>query len=157
MSDHSKHDMHEQRGVGRRIGDALARSMPSDPDDITRKSWIERRLQTWLLSITSSLLATLIAAIIFVFARVPGRLDQIDANVEDMRIQNAGNARSDEMRAKFEALDRRIDLRDARDAAHDSAIDSLSHRIDRVEYVIEVAPATARYARTRSAAGSTTP
>lgn len=154
MSDHSKHDLHEHRGVGQRIGDALARSMPTDADAITRKSWIERRLQTIMIGALASAMGGLIVTVVIVFAAVPSDIRELKNSVRDQSITLSGAYRADDARRELADLRARGTGRDEKDASHDAALDTLSHRLDRVEYVIEVAPATAPYTRTRAAAAA---
>lgn len=134
-----------------RLGEHVEKTMPDNPILAARRVLGERRLQTLLTSILSGLAVSILMSIIYVFASVPGTMREIKGSIDDVKVQVAGMYRADAAKRDFDALAKRVDRGDDRDANHDAAISALSRRVDRVEYVIEVAPATATYARSAHA------
>lgn len=124
-----------------RAVDAL---VPSDDDARERGRWIERKLQ--------SLMLTLATCAILWGVHQLASIDRIANKVDELSIQLDGTYRADMARRDMQYLAQRIDAGDARDAEYDKRLDTVERRIDRVEYVLDTAPATLRYMRSKAAA-----
>ena len=121
-------------GIMRRISNWLVRVfMPDDADALARQAWLERRLQSALIT----LLTGGIAWVVGTLWSVSGTVSQMGQRFEDLAIRVDGTYRSDVARRDRDEILRRLDLSDAADRRHEASINAVERRVDRVEYVIE--------------------
>ena len=142
----------DTRTLAQRIGDKLARSMPDDAEQVARKSWIERRAQSILLGVITSIVSGLFIAVVVAFASVPGDIRELRRSNDTITFQIAGMLRADEANRMIADVRERGTQRDARLDKHDAALARLQRRVERVEYVIDIAPPLAPYVVRRNRA-----
>ncbi len=121
-----------------RVGEHIDAALGSDPKKVAKQALGERRIQTWMLSAGVSIMSGIAILIITTFAGVPTKLSHVGDEVTTSRNETA---------AALARIERRIDGGDSKDVEHDSELRALSRRVDRNEYVLFIAPATAPYAR----------
>jgi hypothetical protein len=113
------------RSILQKIGARIEQTGPQDPAVASQRILGERRLQTWILTALSTLVASVCASIIYVFAGVPGGLHELKNSVDDLKIQIAGAYKANQARQDIAQLTRRIDRVDVKDVADDNRLNAL--------------------------------
>lgn len=134
----------QKESITQRIGGYIDSKIGADSSPATKQAMGERRLQTWLLSFV---VAPLCVYVVVLFAGIPSQLSRVADKLDAVSVRIEGTLTTRDAAAQFAQLTRRIDAGDMKDETHDAKLESLTRRVDRAEYVIEVAPATAAYAR----------
>ncbi len=117
----------------------LDRFVPTDERQRARGSWLERKFQSAMLSI-------MVAAIIWGVGRLAS-IDVLSHDVQELKVVVASFYSADLARRDREETDRHLASADARTDAISSRLAGVERRVDRVEYVLRVAPSTAKYLR----------
>ena len=125
---------HSPGMLSRGVTHVIDMLIPEPGDKRERGRWVERKLQSFLL--TLMLLAVLWAA-----GKI-ALIDSINDKIATMQVQLDGTYRADVATRDMQDLRRRIDLGDVRDREYDQRLDTAERRIDRIEYVLDTAPVT---------------
>lgn len=117
-------------GALRRLANwIVARFMPDDATELARRNWLNRQ-------ITSVLLYLCTAGVIWIVTTLAS-VRSIAERLDVIAIALDGTYRADVARRDIEGITRRLDLSDAADRRHETSIDAVARRVDRVEYIIQ--------------------
>lgn len=121
-----ENDSKRPQSVLQKIGAGVERSIGAlETGEVQQRVLGERRLQTWLLSLLTMIIAPVCGTVILTFASMPSDMRELKSSVDELKIQNAGAYRADSARRDIAQIIQRIDAGDAKDATHDARLNSL--------------------------------
>lgn len=123
--------------------------MTDDEIQVERRKFDHRaQIHRWFQSAMVSLLVAAVIWGVQTLANLDKSVAAIVPRMDNIEIQASSAYRATDAKRDFADLVRRIDTGDARDAAHDTTLQSLDHRVTK----LEARSSAGRYANTRQPA-----